>query len=714
MKTNKLFMRSAISAIAGIAVIIVIIYVAYLSHKGFAKTSVSQTQNQLLATLKVTAKALDEFIGYHQEALQILSNDPLIKERIYNKVQWEKEDHGEEFCQVENLYEAYKKHVDALAIIDANGKMLDRDPFWKDNKNRIGWNYSDEPGVACVLKDHKPCVSEVFYNDLGRFAVSISEPVFYKDKFAGITRWMIETNTISKDFIEPVKIGKNGFVWMFDNKNTIISHPRKDFMGMTVLDVIKKVHEERGEVFDESRTQEHIIAEHDYLNRVRAKDEGIGIFINCVTDERDIIAYKTVAAGNLILNLIATLPYSEITGPINKHARDIFGLAGFIAIILSAGGLVVFRGQKEKARLETEARYLKQLANGAKALKESEQKFREFVEGTDDLVTRVDSNGTFTYVNDTSEKIFGLSPGKCIGLSAFDFIHPDDSEKTKAAFAEWIRDRVSSITFENRQVSQSGQVHYMQWTINSKFDEDGNLIATNSIARDLTEIKLAEKRLKQYADTQEVLIREVNHRVTNNLSAIIGMLAMEEKHAVEEGSTYYLSFLQNLTARIRGLSLVHGLLSASGWQPLKLSLLCEQILKGATQGALFSKNLEISITPSQVIVSSTQAHHLAMVINELATNSIKHGVTNRDNIHINIIIEQDGAKTTIQFKDNGPGFPEEIVKGDFSSANIGFELIQGIVMKSLGGNVVFENDNGSLTTISFENEINIATRRDTV
>lgn len=495
MKTNKPSIKAVISTIVGIAIIIVIIYVAYLSNERFEKTVVSQTQQKLLAIVRVAAKGLDEFIIHHQESLKVLSNDPLIKEQIYNKVQWKKEEYGEKFCQIENLYNAHKKHVNALTIIDANGKMLDRDPFWKDNKNRIGWDYSDKPGVAYVLREHKPCVSEVFYNDLGNLAVSISEPVFYKDKFAGIVRWMIEIDRISEHFIEPVKIGKKGFIWMFDDKNTVISHPRKDFIGTTVLDVIKKTHNKRGETFDESRTKGHIIAEHDYLNRVVAKDEGFGIFIDCVTDELDIIAYKRVAAGNLILNLIATLPYSEITGPINKHAREIFGLAGLVIMLLGAGGLALFRSQKEKARLEIEARYLKQIANGAEALRKSEEKFREFVEGTDDLVTRVDSNGRFTYVNDTSEKIFGLSPEECIGLSAFDFIHPDDREKTKAAFAEWVRNRISSTTFKNRQVSRTGQVHHMHWTINPHFDEDGNLTAINSIASDFTDLKLAEDAL---------------------------------------------------------------------------------------------------------------------------------------------------------------------------------------------------------------------------
>jgi len=716
MKTNKISMKTAIIAIAGIAIIIVIIYVAYLSHKRFEKTVVSQAQNQLLSTVKIAAKGLNELINYHQDALKILSNDPLIKEKIYNKVQWKKDDYGEKFCRVENLYEAHNKHADALTIIDANGKMLDRHPFWKDNKNRIGWDYSDKPGVACVLREHKPCVSEIFYNNLGNLAVSISKPVFYKDKFAGIVRWMIETDTISKKFIEPVKIGKNGFIWMFDNKNTVISHQKKDFIGITVLDVIKKMHKKRGEAFDDSRAQKHIIKEHDYLNRVSAEGEGCGIFINCATDELDIIAYRNVAAGNLILNMIVTLPYSEITGPINKHAREIFGLAGLVIILLGAGGLVLFKSQKEKARLITEARYLKQLANGAEELRESEEKFRAITSSANDVIMLMDNEGCISYWNEAAEKIFGYSPDEALGKELHKLLMPEKYyhafRKGFTAFKTTGEGPVIGEKVEVEAIRKDGTIFSIELSTSAvKIKGKWHAIG---IIRDITESKLAEKRLKQYANTQEVLVREVNHRVKNNLASIIGMLAMEEERAAEKGSTNHLSSLQDLTTRIRGLSTIHGLLSASGWQPLKLSLLCEQVLKSATQGTPFSKNMEISINPSQVMVNSTQAHHLAMVINELATNSIKYGVTNRDNIRINIIIEQNGAKTTIQFKDNGPGLPEEIVKGNFSSSNIGFELIQGIIMKSLGGNVVFENDNGAVITISFENKNNISTRKDTV
>jgi len=118
------------------------------------------------------------------------------------------------FCPIINLYEVYKNEVDALTFLDNNGIMLHRSPLIK---NTIGMDHSDKPGVAYVIKEHKPHISKVFYNNLGNLAISILEPIFYKDKFTGIVRWMIETDTIAKRFVEPIKIGRKGFVWVFDN-----------------------------------------------------------------------------------------------------------------------------------------------------------------------------------------------------------------------------------------------------------------------------------------------------------------------------------------------------------------------------------------------------------------------------------------------------------------------------------------------------------------
>ncbi len=524
-------MKTAITVIASVAILIGIIYVAYLSNKGFEKTVVSQTQQELSTIAKAVATSLEEFFRGHSEALAVVSNNSLFQKDVYEKKRCDKPETI--FCPIKNHYEAHKKDVDAITLLDADGIMLHREPFIK---NRIGMDFTDKPGIAYVIREHKLHVSEVFYNNFGNLAISISGPIFYKDKFAGIVRWMIETDKISRRFVEPIKIGKNGFVWMFDNKNVVLSHPRKDFIGITVLDVVRKMHKKKDRTFDENTIKEHIKEKHGYLNRVKAEEAGYGMFINCATDENDIVAYKRVTAGNLILNLVVTLPYSEIISPINKHAREIFGLAGFVIMLLGAGGLVLFKSQKEKAKLETEARYLKQISDGAEALRKSEERFREFVEGTDNFITRVDSKGIILYVNDTSKKIFGLSPQECIGLSAFDFIHPDDREKTKAAFAKWVRDRILSTTFENRQVSRTSQVHYMRWNIKLYYDENYNLIAINSIASDFTDLKLAEDTLVAEMDRRMEFSRQLEeaNRQLKRLTLIDGLTSIANRRYFDE------------------------------------------------------------------------------------------------------------------------------------------------------------------------------------
>ena len=133
------------------------------------------------------------------------------------------------------------------------------------------------------------------------------------------------------------------------------------------------------------------------------------------------------------------------------------------------------------------------------ALQASEENYREFVEGTDDLITRFDPQATITFVNHRSNKIFGLPPDKCIGLSVYDFVHPDDKQAFQETFASWVANRVTNTTYENRQISRSGQVFHLLWTINLHYGPLGELDCINGIARDITERKVSEQVLKYLA-----------------------------------------------------------------------------------------------------------------------------------------------------------------------------------------------------------------------
>lgn len=124
------------------------------------------------------------------------------------------------------------------------------------------------------------------------------------------------------------------------------------------------------------------------------------------------------------------------------------------------------------------------------------EQFQRFVEATDDLVTVVDPRGRLLYVNPAAEQIFGVSPEECVNLSAWEFILPEDQARTRKAFKAWLESTDSlSFSFENRQVSRTGEVRYMLWTVTRQEDASGALSCLTSCARDITSAKQFEQEL---------------------------------------------------------------------------------------------------------------------------------------------------------------------------------------------------------------------------
>jgi PAS domain S-box-containing protein len=136
-------------------------------------------------------------------------------------------------------------------------------------------------------------------------------------------------------------------------------------------------------------------------------------------------------------------------------------------------------------------------------LESSEELYRDFVEGSDDIVTRTDSQGRFTFVNFKAQEVFGLPPAECIGLQALGFVHRGDHQKLANAFAAWKREKPRHATHENRQVSRSGEIRHMLWTVSPHFDESGELTHISNVGRDISERKRAEEERQLLATAVE-------------------------------------------------------------------------------------------------------------------------------------------------------------------------------------------------------------------
>jgi PAS domain S-box-containing protein len=236
------------------------------------------------------------------------------------------------------------------------------------------------------------------------------------------------------------------------------------------------------------------------------------------------------------------------------------------------------------------------------------------------------------------------------------------------------------------------------------FSADDERLLTTLAAQAAVAVKNARlfEQAQRDTETKTTLLDEVNHRVKNNLSAIVGLLYAERRHAAMEDQAVYQSIIHNMSNRVQGLDTVHSLLSASEWAPLSLSELAGQVIRSSLQMLPRDKSISIDVTPSPVRVTPDQAHDLALVINELATNTIKHTLEDRQAAQITVRVGLDDDTVLFEFRDDGPGYPEEVLQ--LERHNVGFYLIQRIVRKTLRGELALHNDRGAVTTIRFKNQ----------
>lgn len=198
---------------------------------------------------------------------------------------------------------------------------------------------------------------------------------------------------------------------------------------------------------------------------------------------------------------------------------------------------------------------IKERVNTERELVVSRRQYQNLVEGTPDLITRVDKEGRLVFVNHAALNIFGVSPEECIGRLVFDFVHPEDRELTIKTFQDWLDGSKESFTFENRQVGIFGQEHFMSWSIRSEKDENGIVQGFAGTAHDITNRKRAEEekvklesQLQQAQKMESVgrLAGGVAHDFNNLLTVILGgaHLALSE---LEPGQPLYeyVTLIQN-------------------------------------------------------------------------------------------------------------------------------------------------------------------------
>jgi len=189
-----------------------------------------------------------------------------------------------------------------------------------------------------------------------------------------------------------------------------------------------------------------------------------------------------------------------------------------------------------------------------------------------------------------------------------------------------------------------------------------------------------------------VLLRESHHRIKNNLQSIISLISLY-KTSIKKGSQKdIIGMLDDLISKIKSISAVHDLLAKDklGRSIINLKDMIIHIVQFMINTR---KGIEFKLELDDVFVSYSKASTIALVVNELVTNSLKYAFIGRESGEIIIVCRYHHESILIEISDNGIGFPEHF---DINESNgLGLSIVHSIVTKQLAGNIIIKNNNGA-------------------
>lgn len=214
------------------------------------------------------------------------------------------------------------------------------------------------------------------------------------------------------------------------------------------------------------------------------------------------------------------------------------------------------------------------------------------------------------------------------------------------------------------------------------------------LLNDITELHNVESKLNYTT----ACMREIHHRTKNDLQTIISLLGLEILRADNQTAK---AILKMSISRIRSIGIIHELSCYNGVEDINVrELMAKLVSKVSDDMSALEKTVCVEIIGDNITVPSTMGSTIALVVNELVQNSLKHAFDNRSKGHLKISIEKADRYSWITVSDDGTGLEEK----EDNSKGLGLKLVKSLVKEKLKGEYCIDsNANGTCIEFSFLN-----------
>jgi PAS domain S-box-containing protein len=337
------------------------------------------------------------------------------------------------------------------------------------------------------------------------------------------------------------------------------------------------------------------------------------------------------------------------------------------------------------------------------SLRQSEERFRQIFENAPLAMGILDlETMQILKANQAAYELFGYSQGELLDFYATKLVHPKDTQIDRDFLKQMIAGEIDRIEQEKRYIKKNGEIIWANLTATSIRDLDGNALYLLVMVKDVTTRKQAEETLRASLQEKEVLLKEVHHRVKNNLYIISSLLYLQSKTIQDR---QLLNSLQDSRNRIASMALIHEkLYQSKDLSSINFAEYVQNLAKDIFHSyGVNSRIVSLQIDVADLFLAIDLAIPCGLIINELISNSLKYAFPVNIQGTIFVDLQLDRANNYIlTVGDDGVGLPKHV---DFrNTKSLGLRLVCNLT-EQLDGELELKTVKGTLFQITFADRI---------
>ena len=349
----------------------------------------------------------------------------------------------------------------------------------------------------------------------------------------------------------------------------------------------------------------------------------------------------------------------------------------------------------------TAMRRFQHLIHRAQSAEEQARHNRERAEGylniAAEIIIMLDAEGRVALLNESGYRLLGYEKGELEGKDWFDICLPEEARQTTREYFFTLKSSTwDTVVHENPILRKDGSERNILWHNVLIRQRDGSFAGTLSSGVDITDRRRDEERIRSLLAEREILLKEIHHRVKNNMTMIANLLGLQ---AARLSDPEAVAALNESRGRVISMpALYEQLFTSQDFRYISVKEYLTQILRGIQASLSSGAAVTIETRFDDIRMHVKVLFPIGIIVNELVTNAYKYAFKGKSEGRIYVFLQRGGDDLVeITVRDDGIGLPETVGIGEGSG--FGMRLVD-LMVRQIEGRLECLREGGTMFRIT--------------